>query len=369
MGDRIESRSSRDIAFQLLREMEAEEHTGTSAAAAQQRARQQQLPRRGAVDAAVRQQEGSLRSTVRAHPLPLAPLGPAASVGSATLQPPASLQEQHSSDDTLDQDASPFQAAQPQSALVDAVDELPTSGSGGFGGGALLTAAGSGGLPTQRSGKPVRGVPSNKLAGNPSGSTTADTALMSDTNTEAAADAAAAEAAGRGGGGNIGGGDIAAAAAAAAPRHRRRLIPLRRVVRDAYEYHGLNELGLFFIFAMITNVVLYFHWTSTTATFKNTVQYSFQSYGNPDWQKQTLLGVDTMMDGVEYISGWLQFWIQRAQTVGEWFAFCGKASTVLSLKTGAALSLDTLDPHLSCTAPPTNPPKNRLAALIVRPPR
>lgn len=114
-----------------------------------------------------------------------------------------------------------------------------------------------------------------------------------------------------------GGGAPPPGALAPAGRRRRRLVVMRRVMRDAYEYHGLNELGLFFTFAVLANFVLYFHWTDTTAAFKNTVQYSFRSYGNPDWQSQSLANVDTMLDGIEYMGGWAQFWIQRAMQVGE----------------------------------------------------
>lgn len=39
--------------------------------------------------------------------------------------------------------------------------------------------------------------------------------------------------------------------------------------------------------------------------------------GNPDWQSQSFSNVETMFDAVEYSVGWLEFWLQRANTVGE----------------------------------------------------
>jgi hypothetical protein len=89
------------------------------------------------------------------------------------------------------------------------------------------------------------------------------------------------------------------------------------VVQDAYEYHGLNDLGLYFIFAGIVTLVLYFHWTGTTAAFKNTMQEGFQSYGNPDWQLQELKKVNTMFDGVEYITGFLEYNLRISETASE----------------------------------------------------
>jgi hypothetical protein len=271
-----ESLSSREIAFQLLSEMEQDD--GSRGA------------RRGPAGCgAAGQQQGAAAAaaagagSVRAHPLPL-PVAPPAlatagggggSFGRSSPAPAAlaSLREQPS-DDTLDQ-SSPFCISQAP-LLPEAVEAeaLSTAGSKA----SKLAPHGSAGAT-----KPGNAAPAPPFV------------------TDAAAgDAAAAAAAGSGRG-----------------RRRRRVIPLRRVIRDAYEYHGLNELGIFFVFAMVANMVLYFHWTNSTAIFKNTVQDSFKSYGNPDWQSQTLLGVTNMMDGVEYISGWLQFWIQRGQEVGE----------------------------------------------------
>lgn len=105
---------------------------------------------------------------------------------------------------------------------------------------------------------------------------------------------------------------------AATPHEPR--VSLRRIVTDAYAYHGMTELGWFSLFATVITFVLYYHWSSTAAGFKNTVQFAFASYGNPDWQNQALSGVNAMSDGVEYVTGWMQFWINRAQAVGEWDA-------------------------------------------------
>jgi hypothetical protein len=89
------------------------------------------------------------------------------------------------------------------------------------------------------------------------------------------------------------------------------------VLRHSYEYHGLNELALFCITALAVTMVLYWHWGSFTAIFKAGVQRSFQSYGNPDWQTQQMVNVDTMHDAVEYSTGWTEFWLQRAEDLGE----------------------------------------------------
>ena len=90
------------------------------------------------------------------------------------------------------------------------------------------------------------------------------------------------------------------------------------MVQDAYEYHGLNDLALYIVFAGITTLVLFFHWTGTTGSFKNTMQTGFQSYGNPDWQTQELKKVETMYDGVEYITGFLQYNLRISETASEW---------------------------------------------------
>jgi hypothetical protein len=47
-----------------------------------------------------------------------------------------------------------------------------------------------------------------------------------------------------------------------------------QVIQDAYEYHGLNELRWYFLFAVLTNAVLFMHWSGSTATFKHNVQVS-----------------------------------------------------------------------------------------------
>eukprot|EP00878_Enallax_costatus_P006826 GHUV01007154.1.p1 GENE.GHUV01007154.1~~GHUV01007154.1.p1 ORF type:complete len:909 (+),score=228.54 GHUV01007154.1:392-3118(+) len=96
---------------------------------------------------------------------------------------------------------------------------------------------------------------------------------------------------------------------------KKRMIPLRQVLRHSYEYHGLNELAMFCVTALAVTLVLYWHWGTYTAIFKASVQQSFQSYGNPDWQTQTMQGVDTMNDAVEYGIGWLEFWLQRADAI------------------------------------------------------
>eukprot|EP00775_Hariotina_reticulata_P010000 gene10000-10154_t len=88
------------------------------------------------------------------------------------------------------------------------------------------------------------------------------------------------------------------------------------VVQDSYEYHGLNKLFRAAVVALAVTLVLYWHWGRTTAIFKATVQNSFQSFGNPDWQTQSLVKVDTMNDAVEYSMGWLEFWLQRANALG-----------------------------------------------------
>jgi hypothetical protein len=90
-----------------------------------------------------------------------------------------------------------------------------------------------------------------------------------------------------------------------------------QVLRHSYEYHGLNELAMFCITALAVTLVLYWHWGSYTAIFKAGVQRSFQSYGNPDWQGQQMVNVDTMHDAVEYSTGWTEFWLQRAEDLGE----------------------------------------------------
>ncbi|WIA11021.1 hypothetical protein OEZ85_011175 [Tetradesmus obliquus] len=95
----------------------------------------------------------------------------------------------------------------------------------------------------------------------------------------------------------------------------KRLIPLRAVLQHSYEYHGLNELAMFCVTALAVTLVLYWHWGSFTAIFKAGVQRSFSSYGNPDWQSQTMVNVDTMHDAVEYSTGWSEFWLQRAEDV------------------------------------------------------
>lgn len=74
---------------------------------------------------------------------------------------------------------------------------------------------------------------------------------------------------------------------------------------------------MFCITALAVTLVLYWHWGTYTAIFKASVQQSFQSYGNPDWQTQTMQGVDTMNDAVEYGIGWLEFWLQRSDMIGE----------------------------------------------------
>lgn len=94
------------------------------------------------------------------------------------------------------------------------------------------------------------------------------------------------------------------------------MVPLRRVVQDSYEYHGLNELFFFFLFAIATNLVLYYHWTETTATFKSVVQESFSGYGNPDFFQVHMDNVDNMYDGVQYVVGFLEYHIDKADGIG-----------------------------------------------------
>jgi hypothetical protein len=96
----------------------------------------------------------------------------------------------------------------------------------------------------------------------------------------------------------------------------RRVVPVRRVLADAYEYHGLTGLARFVTLAVFASLVLYLHWTSTAPGFKAAVQGSFKAYGSPDWQGQDLAGVSTMMDGVEYAAGWLQLWIESSKEAG-----------------------------------------------------
>lgn len=93
----------------------------------------------------------------------------------------------------------------------------------------------------------------------------------------------------------------------------RRLVPLARVVQDAYEYHGFNELVFFFLFALCCNLVLYFHWSDKTPTFKSVVQESFVKYGDPDFLEVKLSGADNMYDGIQYAVGWLEFHIQKSE--------------------------------------------------------
>jgi hypothetical protein len=68
------------------------------------------------------------------------------------------------------------------------------------------------------------------------------------------------------------------------------------------------------------------------------VQRSFQSYGNPDWQGQQMVNVDTMHDAVEYSTGWTEFWLQRAEDLGEWgqrgaaMAWIGLLASVLCVE-------------------------------------
>lgn len=95
-------------------------------------------------------------------------------------------------------------------------------------------------------------------------------------------------------------------------------IACTQVLRDSYEYHGLNDLAMFCITAMSVTLVLYWHWGQYTAIFKAGVQRSFQSYGNPDWQSQSMVNVDTMNDAVEYSTGWLEFWLSRADALSEY---------------------------------------------------
>lgn len=101
-----------------------------------------------------------------------------------------------------------------------------------------------------------------------------------------------------------------------ARRHPIARRPNRQVVLQTYEYHGLNSLAMFCVTALAVTLVLYWHWGVTTATFKATVQRSFQTYGNPDWQSQSMGAVDTMFDAVEYSVGWLEFWLDRADMLG-----------------------------------------------------
>jgi hypothetical protein len=226
----------------------------------------------------------SLDAPLPHHPAPLPPASTGAALGGAGGYVPrmASLAEQQSDPDVggpdgADQDGRNDDVMSPFGALASAPATIQDTG-----GEPPM-------LGPSAAGKPAGGK------GDPSGT------------------------AGGGGGGDDGGMYRTGSVVAGAPssgRRKRRLVSVRRVMRDAYEYHGLNGLFVFFLFAILTNFVLYFHWTNTTAVFKNTVQYSFKSYGNPDWQGQSLVNVDTMNDGVEYIGGWLQFWIQRAMAVG-----------------------------------------------------
>eukprot|EP00879_Flechtneria_rotunda_P000618 GHRR01000731.1.p1 GENE.GHRR01000731.1~~GHRR01000731.1.p1 ORF type:complete len:1462 (+),score=478.47 GHRR01000731.1:180-4565(+) len=96
-------------------------------------------------------------------------------------------------------------------------------------------------------------------------------------------------------------------------RKKKRLIPLKQVLQHCYEYHGLNELAMFCTVALLVTLTLYWHWGAPSAIFKATVQGTFQSFGNPDWQMQSMANVATMNDAVEYSSGWMEFWLQRAQ--------------------------------------------------------
>jgi hypothetical protein len=96
----------------------------------------------------------------------------------------------------------------------------------------------------------------------------------------------------------------------------RRVVPVRAVLADAYEFHGLSDLARFVTLAVFASCVLYWHWSPTAPSFKAAVQGSFKAYGDPDWQGHQLAGVSTMMDGVEYAAGWLQLWIESSKEAG-----------------------------------------------------
>ncbi len=88
-----------------------------------------------------------------------------------------------------------------------------------------------------------------------------------------------------------------------------------QLVEDAYEYHGVNSLGRFIIFALLGAWVLYLQWGFTTAVFKNDMQESFAEYGDPDWQNQGIMEQGTMWDAVEYTTGWMEFWSNRSSAM------------------------------------------------------
>jgi hypothetical protein len=92
--------------------------------------------------------------------------------------------------------------------------------------------------------------------------------------------------------------------------------PPPQVVQDAYEYHGLLDLALFTGFALLCTLVLFFHWEPTTATFKNTMQSSFVSWGRDDFAQTQLFEKGSIGEGYEYLTGYLGFYLNQSSALG-----------------------------------------------------
>ena len=73
--------------------------------------------------------------------------------------------------------------------------------------------------------------------------------------------------------------------------------------------------------------------------------------GNPDWQSQQLINVDTMYDAVEYSMGWLEFWLQRADNIGvtDTATECVLSLAVPAIKLSAMYMMAAVDQHQCCT--------------------
>jgi hypothetical protein len=85
-------------------------------------------------------------------------------------------------------------------------------------------------------------------------------------------------------------------------------LSLDRIVRDKWEYDGLQSLGWYTLYALLSIAMIRSHWDGKAAHGRSHVLATFQAYGDPDFNQSLLAQKETMYDAADHMLRYLHYY-------------------------------------------------------------